>query len=162
VYPTDIMKTFLFISILLTNQVICFSQQTFGVLSKKVYKHQKINDKSTFNVIKLFYKSRQSLIKTLKIKQPIDTLYLIEGYDLQSGEVVATVWCNLWKYNYRYGRNKITILDSDNFSKELYSQTMLGNAKITPKKDFGSIAGLATKVYSRKTNFKIIFHTFEE
>ncbi|MFC0182985.1 hypothetical protein SAMN04515674_108189 [Pseudarcicella hirudinis] len=158
------MKTFLLILIILSSQLICFSQQSFDVLSKKVYRYQKFKDKSTFHVAELFFDARKSLTRMIsaELKQPIDTLYLVEAYDIQSGEIVATIWCSLWRYNYRYGRNKIKILDYDNFSKELYNQTMLGNAKITLKKDFGTIAGLATKVCSQKKDFNIISHSFEE
>ncbi len=158
------MKTILFIFILLSNQIICLSQRSFSAFSKKIYKTQKDKDKSTFNTTKQYYKGRLMLIKKLKtkIKCPIDTLYLVEGYDLQSGEVVATVWCSLWKYNYRYSQSKIRILDYDNFSEELYRQTMLGKAKITSTKNFGDIAGSATKVFFQKNNLKIITHAFVE
>jgi len=86
---------------------------------------------------------------------------LIEGYDLQSGEVVSTVWCKYWKYNYRYYRQKINIIKTDNYSEALLQRTVDGKTLLPQTKVFGSVSGLATKLYY-EYNLRIYSQPFEE
>lgn len=148
--------------LLISKGQIVFSQKTFNSFSTELFKLQKKNDKSTFNLSKYFYQSRECLRKTLKTKELLDTLYLVEGYDIQSGEVVSTVWSKYWRYNYRYKNKKINIINTDNFSPELLKRTMNGIAGITNTKNFGSISGLATRMYFHTQKFTIFQQPFEE
>lgn len=156
------MKNIIVIAVLLFSfGNTAFSQKTFSSYSKELYRQQKKNDKSTFNLSKYFHESRQCFLLTLRPKQIIDTLYLVEGYDLQSGEIVSTIWCKYWKYNYRYYRQKINIINTDNYSDRLLKRTVDGKTTLPEMKIFGSISGLATKIYYDHS-FKIYSQPFEE
>jgi hypothetical protein len=94
-----------FISLL---PIWCYSQSLLKI-SKSIYESEEKSGcrELTFKARNKFFKTSQA---RLFKKQP-DTLYIIEGYDIEQSGVVTTIWNKTTVISYQYYFRKFSITD---------------------------------------------------
>ncbi|MDJ1496850.1 hypothetical protein QNI19_28200 [Cytophagaceae bacterium DM2B3-1] len=105
-----------FVFVLIFVCVTSCTKKTIKQFSCKIY-NQKIIPaaflKNSFYTHKQV--SRQKQAEFLNQKQ--DTLFILEGYDIQSAQITGSIWNKKGMINYRYSLGNVEILDKTIFSK---------------------------------------------
>jgi hypothetical protein len=92
----------------------CSSKMTFPLLSDKIYaKNGGVNDKSTFKLstykrdarMKAYLTDSSSFLKG-RLK---DTIYLLEGYNIETAVFYGRIWNSSKAVNYNYSKNILTL-----------------------------------------------------
>jgi len=108
----DLIKTAFLLAIIIFSG--CSSKMTFPLLSERIYKKNGgLNDKSTFKLssydrdarMKAYLMDSTSFLKgNLK-----DTLYLLEGYNMEISTFYGKIWNRNHEINYSYSKGTITL-----------------------------------------------------
>ncbi|WP_343531978.1 hypothetical protein [Pedobacter sp.] len=98
----------------------CAQKISFPSLSEKIYKKNGgRNDKSTFklNAHKRDARDRVYLKDSASfLRNTIDTLYIMEGYNIENGTLHGTIWNKNNSISYSYFRGKLEIQNQSVFS----------------------------------------------
>ncbi|RYX85782.1 hypothetical protein EON73_02835 [bacterium] len=113
-------KINLIVAALLISTIGCSQKVSFSTLSNKIYsKNGGANDKSTF---KLNTYKRDARMKVYQIdsasflKVKIDTLYLIEGYNIETGTFYGTIWDKKNSISYNYFKANLALQKQSTFT----------------------------------------------
>jgi hypothetical protein len=99
----------------------CSSKMTFPFLSEKIYtKNGGANDKSTFKLSSFKRDARMKayLIDSLSfLKGNLkDTIYLLEGYNMETATFYGRIWNENHEVNYSYSRGAFTLQEQSVFT----------------------------------------------
>lgn len=104
----------------LLSTVGCSQKVSFPSLSEKIYKKSGgHNDKSIFklNIYKRDARDKIYLKDSASFLQgKIDTLYLMEGYNIETGTLYGTIWNKTDSISYSYFRGELTIQNRSIFT----------------------------------------------
>jgi hypothetical protein len=119
IFITCYFKTMKDLIIIITLLIIitlsgCSSKMTFPLLSEKIYKiNGGVNDKSTFKLssskrdarMKAYLTDSSSLLK-VNLK---DTLYILEGFNMEISTFYGRIWNENHEVNYSYSKGTIAL-----------------------------------------------------
>jgi len=117
------MKNLIITALLLIIVVCgCSTKMTFPLLSEKIYrKNGGVNDKSTFKLnsyqkdarMKAFLLDSAAFLKG-RLK---DTLYILEGYNIETGTFYEKIWNTNHQVSYSYLQGNVTLQQQSVFSE---------------------------------------------
>ncbi len=92
----------------------CSTKMTFPLLSKKIYdKNRGINDKSTFKLSSYKKDVRMKVFlldSSTFLKEPLkDTLYILEGYNIETATFYERIWNRNHQISYSYLKGTVTL-----------------------------------------------------
>jgi hypothetical protein len=108
------------ILLLIIASIGCSPKATFLTISSKINKKNGgANDKSIFHLNSHKNKARMkayALDTTSLLKGEIDTLYFLEGYNLETATFYGTIWNKRKSINYSYFKENLSFLNRSMFS----------------------------------------------
>lgn len=97
----------------------CSQKISFPVLSDKIYnKNGGENDKSTFKLSRGKSEARKKVYLDAHasfLKGNIDTLFIFEGYNMETGIFYGTIWNKEDKVNYSFFKGEISFQEKSVF-----------------------------------------------
>ena len=98
----------------------CSKKISFPVLSKQIYnRNGGKNDKSTFKLSRIKYEARKkaySDVHSSFLRTKIDTLFVFEGYNIETGIFYGAMWNKENSFNYSYFKGKLSRQEKPYFS----------------------------------------------
>nr|WP_294790773.1 hypothetical protein [uncultured Mucilaginibacter sp.] len=108
------------ILLLIIGLIGCSPKASFLTISSKIYKKNGgANDKSPFHLSSHKNKARMkayALDTTSLLEGEIDTLYFLEGYNLETATFYGTIWNKRKSINYSYFKENLSFLNRSIFS----------------------------------------------
>jgi hypothetical protein len=105
---------------LLVSTIACSQKISFPALSDKIFSQNGgINDKSAMKLSTYKRDARMKIYQSDSayfLKEKIDTLYLLEGYNIETGTFYGTIWNRQKSISYNYFKRHLALQKESTFT----------------------------------------------